>query len=92
VLGTKPPTKAATHPSNIGKPEMFPFYDNPRKTFMSELNYILDTVKPKIIVVRNNRHIFDEANVIPNSYINAYLELYYSKISDVDGAGIYQRL
>ncbi len=92
VLGTMPPTKAATHPSNIGKPEMFPFYDNPRETFMSELNYILDTVKPKIIVVRNNRHIFDEANVIPNSYINAYLELYYSKISDVDGAGIYQRL
>ena len=59
---------------------------------MSELNYILDTVKPKIIVVRNNRSIFDEANVIPNSYINAYLVMYYSKISDVDGAGIYQRL
>ncbi len=92
VLGTKPPTKAATHPSNIGKPEMFPFYDNPRKTFMSELNYILDTVKPKIIVVRNNRSIFDLVNVIPNSYINAYLAMYYSKISDVDGAGIYQRL
>ena len=92
VLGTTPPTKAATHPSNIGKPEMFPFYDNPRKTFMSELNYILDTVKPKIIVVRNNRSIFDLVNVIPNSYINAYLAMYYSKISDVDGAGIYQRL
>ena len=31
-LNAKPPTKSATHPSNICRNELFPFYDNPRET------------------------------------------------------------
>ena len=92
VLGANPPTKAATHPSNICKPEMFPFYDNPRKTALEELQFILRDVQPKIIVTRKNKSIFDKKLIEENEYINAYLGQYYTPIKTLDNAQIYQRL
>ncbi|QLG45600.1 ArnT family glycosyltransferase [Costertonia aggregata] len=92
VLGVNPPTKAATHPSNICKDEMFKFYDNPRKTSMEELKYILEELRPKTIVGRSNRSIFDLDLVQENAYINTYLEKHYEILTTVEKADIYQRL
>ena len=92
VLDTKPPTKAATHPSNICRDELFPFYDNPRKTAMEELRYIMETIQPKTVVVRKNRRIFDKKEVEENEYINAYLAEHYHVQATVEKAEILQRL
>ena len=92
ILGVIPPTKAATHPSNICKPEMFQFYDNPRKTGLEEIQFILENLKPVTVVVRNNRSIFDKKLIEENIYINRYLSDHYEPLEVVDEALIYQRL
>ena len=92
ILGVVPPTKAATHPSNICKPEMFQFYDNPRKTGLDEIEFILENLKPVTVVVRHNRSIFDKKLIKENAYINRYLSDNYEPLEVVDGALIYQRL
>ena len=92
VLGVTPPTKAATHPSNLCKEEMFTAYDNPRKTSIQELRYIMEELRPKTVITRKNRLIFDKAEIEENAYIDGYLKKYYEVLSTVDNAEIYQRL
>nr|WP_293304093.1 glycosyltransferase family 39 protein [Allomuricauda sp.] len=92
VLGVDPPTKAVTHPSNIAREELYPYMENPRKTGMEELHYIMDVLKPKIIVARKGKKIFDKKLVEYNSYIDAYLANHYTLLATVDRGLIYQRL
>ena len=92
VLGVDPPTKSATQPSNICKEEMFFAYDNPRDTSIEEIQYILEELKPKTIVVRENRSIFDKKQVEENIYINNYLAEHYKTVEIVEKAEILQRL
>ncbi len=92
VLDVNPPTKAATHPSNICKAEMFPYYDNPRTTSLEEIQYILEELQPKTIVARSNAAIFDKKLIEENIYINTYLAQHYTLLNTIDRALIYQRL
>ncbi|MGB5554815.1 MAG: glycosyltransferase family 39 protein [Flavobacteriaceae bacterium] len=91
-LGASPPTKAATHPSSICRFELFPYFDNPRKTNVEELQYIMQEVRPKLVVTRKNRLIFDKKLVKENQYINNQLKANYKILATVDQAEIYQRL
>jgi len=91
-LNTKPPTKSATHPSNICRKELFPFYNNDRKTHVEELKYIMETIQPQTVVIRQNRSIFDPKLVKENAYIKAKLQQFYMLSATVDKAEIYQRL
>lgn len=92
LLDTKPPTKAATQPSNILKDEMFFAYENTRKEGIEELAYIMDDIQPPIVVTRKNRRVFDKEEEEANQFINEYLEEHYSKLDSVDAAIIYRRL
>lgn len=92
VLGKNPPTKAATHPSSIGRESLFPFMNNPRKTRLEELSYILEVLQPKTIVARKGRRIFDKKMIDLNTYIDNYLEEHYTLTKTVDRGLIYQRL
>ncbi|MEP3208976.1 MAG: glycosyltransferase family 39 protein [Maribacter sp.] len=92
LLNEKPPTKAATHPSNICKPEMFAAYNNPRNTAMEELQYIMEYLRPKTLVTRKDRLIFDEKQTEPNNYIDAYIESHYELLNTIDDAKIYRLL
>ena len=92
VLGETPPTKAATHPSNIAREELFPYMDNPRKTGLEELQYIMEVIQPKTLVARKGKKIFDKKLVDYNEYIDAYLETHYTLVATVDRGLIYQRL
>ncbi|MGB5498809.1 MAG: glycosyltransferase family 39 protein [Maribacter sp.] len=91
-LDVEPPTKSATHPSNICREELFPFYGNSRKTSMEELRYIMETIRPKTIVTRKNRRVFDKKHIAENEYINAYLLKHYQVHAIVENAEILQRL
>lgn len=91
-LNTQPPTTAATHPTNITREALFPFFHNPRKNAIAELRYILEELQPKTIVGRSNHTIFDPSFVDENTYINIYLEKHYSIITTIERAIIYQRI
>jgi hypothetical protein len=92
VLEKKPPTKAATHPSNICRDELFQFYDNPRQKSLEELHYIMETLRPKTVIIRKNRLIFDKKEEEQNAYIDAYLNEHYEVLATVEKAEILQRL
>lgn len=91
-LDVKPPSKSATHPSNICREELFPFYGNPRKTSMEELRYIMEKIKPKTVVVRKGRRVFDKKQIEENEYIYAYFLEHYQVLATVEKAEILQRL
>ncbi|RRQ50855.1 phospholipid carrier-dependent glycosyltransferase [Maribacter algicola] len=90
-LGVLPPTLAATHPSNICRDELYPFFDNPRKNSLEELRYIMEVIKPKTVVVRKGRLIFDRDEKEENEYIDAYLAMHYRVSATVEKAEILQR-
>jgi len=92
VLDAKPPTMAATHPSNISRDELFPFYDNPRKTSLEEVRHIMEEIRPQTVVIRKNKSIFDGREVEQNNYMARYLKEYYTLSASVDMAEIFQRL
>ncbi len=91
-MGIYPPTMAATHPSNICRNELFPYFDNSRNTAMEELKYIMDGIRPVIVVTRTNRLKFDKQFEMENQFIDEYLDQYYRLIEQVESADIYQRL
>jgi 4-amino-4-deoxy-L-arabinose transferase-like glycosyltransferase len=92
MLPAKPPTRAATHPSNLCRDELFRFYGNPRRTSMEELEYIMETLRPTIVVTRLNRRIFDRKEEEENIYMVDYLRKRYEVIAIVDQAEIHRRL
>ncbi|MFD0799032.1 ArnT family glycosyltransferase [Maribacter chungangensis] len=91
-LGKLPPTMASTHPSNLCRDELFPFFNNPRKTSVEELSYIMEELRPKTVVLRKNKRIFDKKELEQNAYIEAYLEKHYKLHTTVENAEILQRL
>lgn len=91
-LGMLPPTIAATHPSNICRDELYRFYDNPRKNSMEELKFIMEDLRPRTVVIRKGKRIFDKKEVEENTYIDAYLAKNYQLLETVENAGILQRL
>ena len=90
-LDLHPPTKAATHPTNLCRDETFVFFDNPRKTSMDELRYILEEKAPEIVITRNRWHVFDKKEEEQNAYVRAYLEAKYNVVKEIDEAEIHRR-
>ncbi|WP_158974639.1 glycosyltransferase family 39 protein [Cellulophaga sp. L1A9] len=91
-LNANPPTKAATHPSNICRSELFPYSENPRKTVFEEIQYILEIKQPQIIVKKEGSQLLDKRLIDENIYVNAYLEKKYTPIKTIGKAVLYQRL
>lgn len=53
-LNQYPLTKSTTHPSSLSRPFFFKHFGNYRSS-IEELRYIMDTIKPEIVVSRNSR-------------------------------------
>ncbi len=92
LLDSKPPTKAATHPSTILRGNLFPSMENTREKPGEELQFILEDVQPQYIVTRKNRRVFDKQQYTANFYINHQLLKNYQPLDTVDSAVIHQRL
>ncbi len=90
-LGKLPPTKAATHPSNLCRDELFSFFNNPRKNAIQELKYIMEVLQPKTVITRKNKRIFDKKEIEENEYIDAYLSTHYTLKATVEKAEILER-
>ena len=91
VLDRYPPVKAATHPSNLCKEEMFPYYNAPRLTSMQELRHLMEEVKPNLVVTRFQRRYFDEEKIRENAYMDSIVAARYHLLDTVDQAAIYLR-
>ncbi len=91
-LSTTPPTKAATHPSNIGRPELFPYSGNVRKTAMDEVRFILEEKRPQLIVKKRGKHLFIGTLAHENSYAQRYLDKNYQHLKTIGDAEVYQKL
>lgn len=92
LLDELPPTSASTHPSNIAREELFPYMNNPSKSGLEELRYIMEVIQPNLVVARKGKRIFYEKLVEYNTYIDAYLAQHYELKATVDRGLIYQRL
>lgn len=92
MLEAYPPSKTATHPSNICKSEMFPYYNEERSTGLEEIQYIIENLEPETIVTRNNKRVFNKSKVAENEYIQLMLKKKYKSIAIVENANIYSRL
>lgn len=53
LLDDYPLTKSTTHPSNIGRPFLFKYFDNPRNTTMEELRFLIEEIQPDVLVARD---------------------------------------
>lgn len=91
-LGELPPSKASTHPSNICRDELYPFFDNPRKNSLEELKYIMEELRPKTVVLKKHERIFQKKEVEENAYMKAYLAKHYNIHAEIESAQILQRL
>ena len=85
VMGGKPLSAASTHPSNIAREGLFPYF-NSRKTSTAELSYLLDTLSPKYIVV-GPKPIFGQDHPQLQSQLDQTLEECYF-VSETVGAAV----
>lgn len=92
LLNTLPPTKAATHPSNILREAVFPYMRNGRKTAGEELQFLLEKKKPDYIITRKNRRVFDKKMYKANFYVQLQLLENYHPLDTIDKAVIHKRL
>jgi hypothetical protein len=50
LLHQYPLTKSTSHPSNLARPYLFPYYNDSVQTSLEELKHILEGIKPGVIV------------------------------------------
>lgn len=91
LLDAHPPVPSATHPSNICRDELFPYFDNPRENGLEEIRYIMEEEQPELVVVREGKPVFDREQIQENNYINAYLALNYTPLKSIGDALVLQR-
>ncbi len=92
LLDKIPPTKSATHPSNILREELFPHMQNTRKTKTEEIKFIFEDIRPNYIITRKNRRVFDKKVFAVNFYTNLQLLKNYTVLDTVESAVIHKRL
>lgn len=92
VLDERPPVKTATHPSNLCKDEMFPYYNPERSTSVEELTYLMETIRPPLVITRKGRRAFDRDRESENAYMESVFQEHYRLRDSVDQAAIWERI
>jgi len=90
MLNKRPPTKAVTHPSNLFRTNLFPFY-NKRETTQQELAFILDSLKPAVIVIDHKNSLFKGRSVLEAQF-NEKISQHYTKDTLIGKAQLYKIL
>ena len=92
ILDERPPVKTATHPSNLCKDEMFPYYNPERSTSVEELTYLMETIRPSLVITRKGRRAFDRDRESENAYMENVFQKHYRLRDSVDQAAIWERI
>lgn len=80
ILNQLPLTKSSTHPSNLARPYLFKYFDNPNKTSMEELKYLMEQVKPDVVVSKYETLNFFPGNSEENLYFKKLMNQNFSVI------------
>lgn len=79
LLGSYPLTKSTTHPSNISRPFLFKYFDNPRHTTLQEIRYLMEEIKPEVLVSNVEDNWFNEGSK-EDKYMNGVLLEKFSSV------------
>ncbi len=88
LTNNRPLTKVVTHPSNIERPELFPFMRVKDSTPVAVLEELLTNQKPEIIVSKSRKNFKD---AVLESMLASALKQNYQQIKSVGSAFIYKR-
>ena len=88
LTNNRPLTKVVTHPSNIERPELFPFMRVKDSTPVAVLEELVTSQKPEIIIAKSRKNFKD--TVLESMLANA-LKQTYQQIKSVGSAFIYKR-
>jgi hypothetical protein len=93
LLHQYPLTKSTTHPSNLSRPFLFPYFNNANKTSLQELQYILEQIRPQVIVSESADLHFFPGSSSENLYFSKSVNENYQMIymDPVDRIYIWQR-
>lgn len=88
LTNNSPLTKVVTHPSNIERPELFPFMGVKDLTPVAVLEELVTHQKPEVIIAKSHRNFKDAAL---ESILTSTLKQNYQQIKSVGSAFIYKR-
>ena len=88
LTDNRPLTKVVTHPSNIERPELFPFMRVKDSTPVAVLEELVTNQKPEIIIAKSHKNFKD---VVLESMLASALKQNYQQIKSVGSALIYKR-
>lgn len=88
LTDNRPLTKVVTHPSNIERPELFPFMQVKDSTPVAVLEELVTNQKPEIIIAKSRKNFKD---VVLESILASALKQNYQQIKSVGSALIYKR-
>lgn len=93
LLKQHPLTKSTTHPSNLGRSFLFEYYNDTNQTSLAELKYIMDDIKPAVIVSDQNDLDFFADSSSENKYFKETLQQDFEMIykDTVDRIFIWER-
>ncbi len=88
LTNNRPLTKVVTHPSNIERPELFPFMRVKDSTPVAVLKELLNNQKPEIIIAKSRKNFKD---AVLESMLTSALKQNYQQIKSVGSTLIYKR-
>lgn len=83
-----PLSKVVTHPSNIERPELFPFMGVKDSMPVAVLEKLLSNQKPEIIIAKSRKNFKD---AVLESMLTSTIKQNYQQINSVGSAFIYKR-
>jgi len=89
LLGKTPPSMAVTHPSNLFRRELFPYFSK-RKTSREELQYLLDSLAPAVIVI-DQKHSLFKGHPKEGAYFEATIKKHYRPDTTIGKGIVYTR-
>jgi len=94
LLHKYPLTKSTTHPSNLARPYLFPYYNDKVKTSLEEMNHIFDGIRPDVIVSETDGLKFFPEGTSENTYFRNIISRDFRMIykDSIDRIYIWERL
>src|SRR5204862_6135783 len=86
LLHQYPLTKSTTHPSNLARPYLFPYYNDSFQTSLEELKHILEGIRPGVIVSETDGLKFFPSGTEEDAYfrniVNRDFQMIYKDSTD----------
>jgi hypothetical protein len=89
LINEFPLTKSTTHPSNLARPYLFQYFGNARNNSLDELKYIMEEIKPGVIVSRKPYISFLPPDGVENQYFTDYVNANFNLVMEDEKQRIY---